>query len=110
MRQGLPLRLEAGEHRLGVHPRLDDLHRHRPLDRLGLLGHEDAAHAAGADLLDQLVLAREDGADAGGRIGVVLRFLRGRVLDGFVRPLAALFQPNQQSVGHLGVGLGEPPA
>jgi hypothetical protein len=32
------------------------------------------AHAALTDLLDQFVLAREDGADAGGRIAVVLRF------------------------------------
>ena len=39
-------RLEAGEHCLGVHPRLDDLDRHCPFDQLDLLGHEDAAHAA----------------------------------------------------------------
>ena len=36
-------------------PGLDDLERDRPLDRLGLLGHEDDAHAAFADLLQQLV-------------------------------------------------------
>jgi hypothetical protein len=54
-------------------PLLDDLDRHRPFDRLGLLGHEDAAHAARTDLLDQLVLAGEDGADAGSRIAVVRR-------------------------------------
>ena len=48
---------------LRVHAGLDELHRDGPLDRLGLLGHEDAAHAALADLLDQLVLARENRAD-----------------------------------------------
>ena len=40
-----------------VHPRLDDLQRDGPLDRLGLLGHEHHAHAAFADLLQQLVRA-----------------------------------------------------
>ena len=54
-RQRLPLGLEAGDHLPRVHARLDDLQRHRPLDRLGLLGHEDHAHAAFADLLQQLV-------------------------------------------------------
>ena len=56
-RQRLPLRLEAGEHLLRVHARLDELERHQPLDRLGLLGHLDRAHAPFADLLDELVLA-----------------------------------------------------
>ena len=59
--QGLPLGLEAGEHLLRVHARLDDLQRHQALDRLGLLGHPDRAHAAFADLLQQLVRA-DDGA------------------------------------------------
>ena len=54
-RQRLPLGLEAGDHLPRVHARLDDLERDRPLDRLGLLGHEDDAHAAFADLLQQLV-------------------------------------------------------
>ena len=54
-RQRLPLGLEAGDHLPGVHARLDDLQRDRPLDRLGLLGHEDDAHAAFADLLQELV-------------------------------------------------------
>ena len=36
-------------------PGLDDLDGHRPLDRLGLLGHPDGAHAAFADLFEQLV-------------------------------------------------------
>ncbi len=54
-RQGLPLGLEAGDHLPGVHARLDDLQRHPPLDRLGLLGHVDDAHAPFADLLQQLV-------------------------------------------------------
>ena len=54
-RHGLPLGLEAGDHLPRVHPRLDDLERDRPLNRLGLLGHEHDAHAAFADLLQQLV-------------------------------------------------------
>ena len=54
-RQRLPLGLEAGDHLPRVHARLDDLERDRPLDRLGLLGHEHDAHAAFADLLQQLV-------------------------------------------------------
>ena len=69
-RQGLPLGLEAADHLLGVHARLDDLQGHLAANRLLLDGHEDRAHAAFADLLDQLV-----GADVGagllgdGRIG-----------------------------------------
>ena len=54
-RHGLPLGLEAGDHLPRVHARLDDLQRDGPLERLGLLGHEDDAHAAFADLLQQLV-------------------------------------------------------
>ena len=38
-----------------VHPRLDDLQRDPAADRLLLLGHEDDAHPALADLLQQLV-------------------------------------------------------
>ncbi len=53
--QGLPLGLEAGDHLLGVHARLDDLQGHLAADRLLLLGHVDHAHAAFADLLQQLV-------------------------------------------------------
>ena len=56
-RQRLPLGFEAGDHLPRVHAGLDDLERHLPLDRLGLLGHEDDAHAAFADLLQQLVRA-----------------------------------------------------
>jgi hypothetical protein len=51
----LPLRREAGDHLPAVQARLDDLQRHLALDGLGLLGHEDGAHAALADLLQQLV-------------------------------------------------------
>ncbi len=56
-RQRLPLGLEAGDHLPRVHPRLDDLQRHPALDRLGLLGHVDDAHAPFANLLEQLVRA-----------------------------------------------------
>ena len=54
-RQGLPLGLEAGDDLPAVHARLDDLEGDLALDRLGLLGHIDDAHAPFADLLQQLV-------------------------------------------------------
>ena len=56
-RQRLTLRLEASQDLSAVHPRLDQLDRDQPLDRLGLLGHPDRTHAALAHLLDQLVRA-----------------------------------------------------
>ena len=49
--QGLPLGLEAGDDLAAVHARLDDLDGDLALDGMGLLGHEDGAHAAFADLL-----------------------------------------------------------
>jgi hypothetical protein len=54
-RQSLSLGLEAGDYLPAVHARLDDLERDLALDRAGLLRHEDHAHAALADLLEQLV-------------------------------------------------------
>ena len=54
-RQGLAFRLEPGQDGPRVHPRLDQLERHHPLDRPGLLGEVDAAHPAFADLLADLV-------------------------------------------------------
>jgi hypothetical protein len=53
--QGLPLGLEASDDLAAIHARLDDLESNLALDGLGLLGHEDGAHAAFADLLQQLV-------------------------------------------------------
>ena len=50
----------------------DQLDRHPPPDRLGLVGHPDGAHPALADLLEQLVPAGDDrapAAAAGGRPG-----------------------------------------
>jgi hypothetical protein len=58
--QRLALGLEAGDDLLRIHPRLDDLERDLAADGLGLLGHVDDAHAAFADLFEQLV-----GADDG---------------------------------------------
>ena len=58
-RQGLPLGLEAGDDLPAVHARLDDLEGDLAADRLCLLGHVDDAHAAFADLLEQLVGADE---------------------------------------------------
>ena len=59
-RQCLTLGFKPGDHLPRVHARLDDLQRDAPLDRLLLLGHVDDAHAAFAELLEQLV-----GADLG---------------------------------------------
>ena len=56
-RQRLSLGLEAPDHLAGVHPRFDDLQRHRALNGPRLLGHEHDAHPAFADLLEQLVRA-----------------------------------------------------
>ena len=50
-RQGLPLRLEAGEDRPRIHAGLDQLERDLSFDRLDLLGEVDAAHSPFADLL-----------------------------------------------------------
>ena len=69
-RQGLPLGLEPGDDVLGAHPGLDELDRHQPLDWLGLLGHPDRAHAALADLLHELVPARQGDAGPLGRGGL----------------------------------------
>ncbi len=56
-RQGLPLGLEAGDDLAAVHAGLDDFEGDFALHGLGLLGHPDDAHAAFADLLQQLVRA-----------------------------------------------------
>lgn len=54
-RQRLALGLEPRDHLLGVHPQLDDLQRHAPPHRLGLLGDIHHAAAAFADALQQFV-------------------------------------------------------
>jgi hypothetical protein len=56
-RQRLPLRFEAGDDLVSVHPRLDHFEGHAAANRLGLLGHEHDAKAPFADLLQQLVRA-----------------------------------------------------
>ena len=70
--QGLPLGLEAGDDLPAVHPRLDDLERDLAPDGPGLLGHVDRAHAAFADLLQELVRPDHGAcrfeADGGGRL------------------------------------------
>ncbi len=62
-RQGLPLRLEPGQHGLRVEPRLDQLERHCALHWFGLLGEIDRAHAPLADLLAQLVTPADNTVD-----------------------------------------------
>jgi hypothetical protein len=54
-RERLPLRVEARQNALGVHAGLDELERDLPLDRLGLLGEVNRAHATFADHIDELV-------------------------------------------------------
>ena len=65
--QGLALGLEAGDDVLRVHAGLDDLERDAAADGLELLGHVDDAHAALADLFEQLVGADEGAGALGGR-------------------------------------------
>ena len=55
--EGLPFGPEPGEDLAAVHAGLDELQGDRALDRLGLLGHVDRAHAPLADRLQQLVRA-----------------------------------------------------
>jgi hypothetical protein len=55
--QRLPLGLEAGDDLPGVHAGLDQLDGDQALHRLGLLCLPDAAHAALADRLDELLRA-----------------------------------------------------
>ena len=77
---------------LRVHPGLDQLDGDVPLDRLGLLGPPDAAHAALADRLDERVLAGDHGARplvlagvVGGRFGGTGRRVVGGVRAGGAR-------------------------
>jgi len=72
-RQCLPLRVEAGEHRLRVHAGLDDFDSHGPFERLALLGHVNGAHAADADLLNQFVFATDQRAEGYPHVGRRLR-------------------------------------
>ena len=84
--QGLALGLEAGDDLLGVHPRLDDLQRDLAVDRSLLLGEEDDAHAALAELADDRVGADARAGPLGDRAG------RSEVLAGGLgaEPLGSL--------------------
>jgi len=64
-RQGLSFGLETGDDLPGVHARLEDFEGDLAADGLGLLGHEDDAKTALADLLQELV--RPD--DCAGALG-----------------------------------------
>ncbi len=76
--QGLPLGLEAGDDLAAVHARLDDLEGDLALDGMRLLGHEDGAHAALADLLQQLVRADDRARRFLGRLSRGGRAARSR--------------------------------
>ncbi len=56
-RQRLPLGFKAGHDPLRVHAQLDDLERDAAADRFLLLGHENHAETAFADLLEEFVAA-----------------------------------------------------
>ena len=107
-RQGLPLGVEPGQDRPGVHPRLDQLQRHHPLDRLELLGQIHQTHAAFADLLADLVAARDGGPDRRGlvdRTRSPFRFDPWFVLDSG-RPRGHGDRLAQGEVGQEGSGQG----
>ena len=59
-RERLPLGVEPSQHRARVHPDLDQLQRHLPLDRLGLLCAVDGAHATLAENVEEGVAAGDD--------------------------------------------------
>ena len=77
-RQRLPLRLEPRDDLLGVHPQLDDLERHAPPHRLGLLRDIDHAAPAFADPLQQLVAPERLADGFVGRIGEIELEVFGR--------------------------------
>ena len=66
-RQSLSLLLESLEHGPRVHARLDELQGDLALDRLGLLGDPDLAHAPFADLLKQCIAAGDQDVGSGRR-------------------------------------------
>ena len=55
--EGLAFGGKAGDDRLAVHPRFDDLQRNLPLHRPFLLGEENQPHSTLADFFDQFVVA-----------------------------------------------------
>jgi hypothetical protein len=75
-RERLPFLLEPLNHGFGIHPGLDQLERHVPLDGLGLPGDPDLAHTAVADLLLHGVTAGDEDA------GRARRFIVGRRVGG----------------------------
>jgi hypothetical protein len=67
--QGLAFRLEASDDLGAIHAWLDDLQGHAAADRLLLIGHVDNAHAALADLLQELVAANARARSFSKRVG-----------------------------------------
>ena len=77
-----------------VHAGLDHLDGDQALDRLGLLGHPDAAHAALADRLDELVRADHRPGEFGDRLKAVGRIQDcGAALEETAGRLVCLEQP-----------------
>ena len=92
--QRLPLGLEAGDDLPRVHAGLDQLDGDQALDRLGLLGHPDAAHAPFADLLNELVRADHHAGGFRDRLVIVCGVQNGRTpLEETVGRLVCLEQP-----------------
>ena len=111
-RQGLPLGLEPGDDLLGVHARLDDLQRHPAADRVRLLGHEDDAHAAFADLLQQLVGADDRagafGSEAHVLVGDETSIVATAAAEGSWRKLPALVVRGEQVLDTAHAGASSP--
>src|SRR5580704_14815648 len=73
-RQGLSLRLEASDHFARIHPRLEDLERDEPTDRLELFRAKHDSETSFANRLQQLVPSGDDFARRVRLIGSVARF------------------------------------
>ena len=85
-RQSLALGLEASDHLLAVHARLDDFEGYLAPDWVLLLGHEHQSRAALADLLHELVRAEDRAGSFGNRLVVGRRLTGSRAAHEAARP------------------------
>ena len=96
---------EAREDLLGIHSFLYDFDGHAPLNRFGLLGHPQRAHAAFADVLQELVVPDDRaGALVGLRIeGVIPVFIH---IEQVARALAGAQQGLHLGAQHRVIATG----